>query len=321
MEEFELYSIKKAREERESKPVIYRYDIPREFRVQVIYIWNDAIGSYKERRALYRNLSTPNELWDMNWFWNSLVNELSRTYGLLNLGSGESNSKELCTNYLLKADTEKVLDMVLLSFHWIDTKIRTLSESQMKWYGLSKTPDEAIAELNHRFRQHSLGYRYENGQIVRIEDEYLYGEVTAPAIRFLSAEGFEGPSEEYLAAHEHYRKGHYDVAIQKASNAFESTIKTILVKREIIDPDDKSPANKLIRKFFDTDLIPKYLESAKENFINVMQELPTIRNKESAHGKGPLPTEVDQHVAAYALHISAAGILFLIQCHLASKTE
>jgi hypothetical protein len=39
------------------------------------------------------------------------------------------------------------------------------------------------------------------------------------------------------------------------------------------------------------------------------------RNRESGHGQGPEPKSVPNYVAAYALHATAANILFLVEAH------
>jgi hypothetical protein len=44
-----------------------------------------------------------------------------------------------------------------------------------------------------------------------------------------------------------------------------------------------------------------------------------VRNKDSGHGSGAKPRELPAHYAAYALHLAASNIVFLIQCHQQSK--
>jgi hypothetical protein len=39
--------------------------------------------------------------------------------------------------------------------------------------------------------------------------------------------------------------------------------------------------------------------------------IPTVRNKTSGHGQGASYSQIPAHLAAYALHLSAANILFL----------
>ena len=44
-----------------------------------------------------------------------------------------------------------------------------------------------------------------------------------------------------------------------------------------------------------------------------------MRNEVAAHGQGPTPRETPEYVAAFALHLAAAKILFLVEAHQAMK--
>ncbi len=57
------------------------------------------------------------------------------------------------------------------------------------------------------------------------------------------------------------------------------------------------------------------MDSYRNNLIGILETLPTIRNKESAHGKGDIKRNVTQHLASFALNQAATCILFLIQTY------
>jgi uncharacterized protein DUF7014 len=92
---------------------------------------------------------------------------------------------------------------------------------------ITQTPDEAIAELNRRFREHSIGYEFVGRQLMRVDALYVHQEMVKPAITLLQDEAFEGASGEFLRAHEHYRHGRNKEAIVEAAKAFESVLKTL----------------------------------------------------------------------------------------------
>ncbi len=311
------------RQDASTKPVgsdVYQYDsIPEPFRKQVIHIWNDAAGFYYVP-PIYPNMPSSSDPIPMNWFWDTVVLELSRAYGEFNLNRRERDREELCKSHLLECDTKKALDIIELTFRMIDEELRKLNNSQRREHRIRLLPDGAIKELNERFQEHRLGYRFENGYLIKMESEYLHTEVTVPAIQLLVSEQFAGAAKEFLDAHEHYRHGRYDSAITEASNSFESTMKTIFERRGI--PYEKNwPAKNLIERLFQADLLPKYLENLFSNLKNVLQALPTMRNKESAHGEGTVPLEIPPHLAAYALHLAAASTLFLVQAHKATPLK
>jgi hypothetical protein len=76
----------------------------------------------------------------------------------------------------------------------------------------------------------------------------------------------------------------------------------------------------LIKVIFEKGLIPKDLESHFSGLRSAMESgLPTISNKTSRHGQGPEPTTIPPHFAAYALHLLASNIVFLVEAHKAMK--
>ncbi len=135
-------------------------------------------------------------------------------------GEPESASEKRCAKYLLKSPSVgQALDLIEVVFRYIDKTVQRY------------TADKAINELNERFRRAGVGYQFENGKIFRVDSELIHSEVVRPALRYLQEEGFEGPREEFMLAHEHYRAGRRKEAITNANNAFESMLKTICDQR------------------------------------------------------------------------------------------
>lgn len=61
-------------------------------------------------------------------------------------------------------------------------------------------------------------------------------------------------------------------------------------------------------------LIPKELQSHFESLIKAMEAgLPPIRHNFGGHGQGATPRDVPGHLAAYALHLTGANIVLLIE--------
>ena len=129
-----------------------------------------------------------------------------------------------CQLFLLNSPSvDDVLSLIELSFQMI------VSQPIARFGGQS--PEDAVEELNHRFREHGIGYQFAGGKIISVESLYLHTETVEPAVSLLHAAGFDGPLQEFMLAHEHYRKGNYKDAIVGAENAFESTMKTICDRR------------------------------------------------------------------------------------------
>ena len=171
--------------------------------------------------------------------------------------------------------------------------------------------DEAIDELNHRFLEHGVGFRYESGQIIRIDSQFVHSEVVRPALSMLSTPMYEGANEEFLNAHNHYRAKRYKECLNDCLKAFESCIKAICKKRKW-SYNGKDTASRLIDIVFSKELIPSFMQSHFSTLKNTLTDgIPTVRNRLSGHGQGPEEVAVPEYIAAYALHLTASNILLL----------
>ncbi|UUC20525.1 hypothetical protein NOV18_08605 [Pseudomonas asiatica] len=176
-------------------------------------------------------------------------------------------------------------------------------------------------ELNHRFKEHGIGYEYSNRQIIRIDSQLIHAEVVKPALSLLSEPGFDGAHDEFLAAHEHFRHKRYKEALNEALKAFESTIKVIAgIRGWTVNKGDT--ANKLVKLAMDKGLIPSYYECHISALTNLLSAgVPSIRNAEGGHGQGAVVKEIDPHVVAYTLHMTASAIVLFVQSYKALPEE
>ena len=100
-----------------------------------------------------------------------------------------------------------------------------------------------------------------------------------------------------------------------ANNAFESTLKAICGERGWGFPSGASASN-LIQIVRDKGLLPEYLDNSFNQLVATLKAgLPKVRGEEGAHGQGATPRETPVYVAAYALHLAAAKIRFLVDAH------
>lgn len=307
---FETYSKRKARREKAGQPDVYRYDVlPRELRIQIIHIWLSAIGPYV-RPDPYGFERSPIS----NTHWRNIHDIVAREIGVFHLGdSSYEDPFTQCQQFFMKADIDKALDLIEISFRMIDRVIRDLEYYQRSNTKITQEPDEAIRELNHRFREHGVGYQYVGGKIIRVDSQYVHAEVVRPAIDLLHHAGFEGASDEFLKAHDHYRHSRNKEAISEALKSFESTIKAICAKRKWSHAPGAT-AKELIDACIKKGLLPKELESHFSALRSTLEAgLPTVRNRLAGHGQGLIPLEVPGYLAAYAIHLAATNIVFLVQ--------
>lgn len=306
---FETFSKHRKRLENAGKQDVYQYDhFPSEFRVQVIHIWRSAIG----RGLDDRDYTTP-----ALEIWKYIHDTLTREKGQFVLGGDAyASADQRCQSFLLDTDnSDDVLDIIELSFRVIDRVLRNRGYDYKTPSKVDQNPDEAIADLNQRFREHGIGYQYTDGILVRVDSQFVHDQVVKPALVLLHEAGFHGASDEFMTAFDKHRKGDTKGAIADALKAFESTMKAICDARKWARPSNAT-AKPLMDIVFNNGLIPKSLEGQFSALRSAMESgLPTISNQTSRHGQGAQPVHVPEHFAAYALHLAASNIVFLVECH------
>jgi hypothetical protein len=312
---FETFSKRKKRLANAGRQEIYQYDdLPGAFRRQVWHIWRDAIGGF----YIPRGYSSGYPL-QSNGYWKLLHDTIATEAGLFYLGKPEDEIDERCIHYMLNAPTDEALSIIELSFRIIDRVIRKEFNSLSDACHVTQRADDAIEELNHRLKEHAIGYQYVDGELMRVDSEFVHSEVVKPALALLNAVGFEGPSEEFFTAFDHFRHGRNKEAVVEALKSFESAMKAICAKRKWQYPATAT-AKQLLEILFGKGLIPPMLESHFAGLRTAIESgLPTLRNKTSGHGQGPTQVELPDHFAAYALHLLASNIVFLVEAEKAMK--
>jgi len=294
---FDLFS-KRRKKERGDYPDVYQYEkIPNSFRVQVVHMLQEAFA-YKGKEFAYEAIETIKEI----------NKALCREYGVFKLAGKYDEGFEELANFLLQTeDYEQALDVIELTFRFIDRSIRQNSYR----YNQQIDVDSLIEELNQRFRESGVGYQYESGELIRVDSQFLHAEAVKPALSLLKAKKFHSVNEEFLQAYEHYRHARYEESTTGCLKALESLLKTICTNRGW-SYAQKDTAKKLISIVLNNGLVPSFMQ----NQLNVMQTLlesgvPTVRNKLSGHGQGPATRAMPDYIASYVLHLTATTILLL----------
>lgn len=153
----------------------------------------------------------------------------------------------------------------------------------------------------------------EGTRLIRVDSQYIHAEVVKLALKLLSDQGFEGPRQEFLTAHEHYRAGEHRQAVGMAANAFESTFKAIFDQKGW-DYQKGARISDLVKVAQAHGLWPKYLDASFDQLVATLQSgLPKIRDNDASHGQGATPRNVPGYIAAYALHLAASKIVFITE--------
>lgn len=308
----DIFSKRKSRQSGAVSDVFVYDRVPQHLRVQIIHILKGTLGNENE----YYNLT-----YQVRKFYDFIHNSLCREYGIFIL-SGRPNSTDTeqirFWNFILtENDTEKVLDGIEFGFRLVNNVTREWSYRNDR--SSNETADRAIEELNIRLREAGLGYRFEDGMIVRIDSEFAHAEIVKPALTLLSDKRFAGAQQEFMSAFEHHRHGKNKEALADSLKALESVLKVICLSRGWATPD-KATCKTLLDTAFRNDLLPNYLVNHFSGLRSALEGgLPTIRNNLGGHGQGGTPTDVPPHFVSYAIHLSAAAIVFLVEADKAKK--
>jgi uncharacterized protein DUF7014/AbiJ-like protein len=300
---FDIFS-KREKQRQGGFPDTYQYDkIPDTLRVQVLHIWESTIGKcdYPHENAASSAYAT-------------IRSALCREYGKLFLwrDARVTPLRDLTNFFLNSKDTNKVLDVIELSFQGIDVGVRN---NHHAFYMRQQSPDQAIEELNARFREHGVGYQFESGQIMRTDSQLIHAEIVKPALSLLTPKYLSGANEEFLKAHKHFRSGDYKECMNECLKAFESTLKCIFAERKW-DYPSQATAKALINIAFDKQLVPSCWQAHFTALRTTLEAgVPTARNRHSGHGQGPTLVPIPESLAAYTLHLTASNIVFLVRLH------
>ena len=216
--------------------------------------------------------------------------------------------KELKIFLLREKKAKHDLNAIKLAFYFI------------RKYIFSSLAAQAVEELNSRFRQHRIGYELGDNGFTRIDSQFMHEKIVKPALNLLTDPDYSNAQEEFLKAYENYQAGDHKTALTECSNSLESVLKIICAKQEW--DCDKKNASDLIRKAIDSGLVPRPWKKHISELPNFLAAVSKARNQFSAHGQGTEEAApITPHMIAYALHMTAASILFLAEAEKATQTS
>ena len=286
-------------------PDVYQYDeLPNELRVQIVHIWMETLG-------------------DSEWYvgnppsdvYLQIAKVLRLENGVFKLPSKDPypiNPLAEIANYFLQLeDVEKALDVVQVVFATMGVhKQELLSRAR---YAGTNSANIAIENLNFRFKERGVGYQFDHPQIIQVNSEFIHSEIVKPALGLLNEKHLSGAREEFLNAHELYRRGESKDAIVNCLKSFESTMKAICKKRKW-ECGSKPIAKTLIQTCFKNGLVPQFWQQQFSSLEKILKGgVPPARNNLGGHGQGGSVVTVPDYLVAYVMHMTASAIVFLAE--------
>ena len=210
---FNLFSKRQAEAVKSGEADVYQYtDIPSQLRVQVKQVAIEGIGRVGSSGDGIMRGDEHNDIWV----------QIERIYlrenGLESIAH-ENFAGSRILSFMRDCSTSDWLDLLELIALGITIMAGQGNEHQRNVWQVSNTGQKAIDEINYRLREAKVGYQIEGTQLIRVDSQFMHAEVVKPALAMLSSEDFEGPRQEFIAAHQHYRVGEHRQAVAMAANA------------------------------------------------------------------------------------------------------
>lgn len=300
---FELFSKRQKKIRGEIQDIYVYEDIPQSLRIQIIHIIRDTIGQDKHGNHA-------SDIYDF------IHKTLCKEYGLFELKKYPRSYDEAIFDFFLNCDDyERCLDIIEIFFKIIDKHVNESYYNFKQQTTSSQKPEDAINELNSRFKESGIGYQFESGELIRVDSQYLHSETVKPTLQLLgTSKEYQGANDEFLSAHDHYRHKRYKECLNDCLKSFESLMKAIHEKHSW-PYGQNDTAKKLINSCLSNNLVPEYLQNQFSSVRILLESgIPTVRNKEGGHGQGAEISTVPEHLASYTLHLTATNLLFLANC-------
>jgi HEPN domain-containing protein len=187
------------------------------------------------------------------------------------------------------------------------------------WFSSHRAPLDAIKELNLRFQQSNLGFKFQERMLIQIDSEELHKEIVRPSLSKLSSDKiYKGADGEYREAFSFYKEGKYEQVLIKCNNAVESCLKAIC-KKHSWSIKGNSVTGDLISECKNNGLFPPLTGTHLAHLTSLTKSVSAIRGDSAAHAPDDEGRNVTFEVASYVLHLTATNIIFLIECERALK--
>jgi len=296
--------------------------ITKQIRHQVITNLERVIGESRNQNSRRTRRSWGNSIYDPEVIWTRVVNAVSHELEYIPHSSRTALAKNSFSNWFL--DDHRNLRDLLKAIEIAFSELQKSQEDIARYqddYSSSSSLEEAIVDVNERFKQFRLPYTLSAETLTfrNVQSEYLFTETVVPVLRLVREQRFMAVEQEFNEALGHQSRNDQKSALVSALNAFESTIKQICDERSWAYDKDRATASKLIQLIFAKGLLPPWFDQQFTHLRMLLESgTPTVRNKLGGHGGGSTPIQVPEYLVAYAIHTAAANIVLMIEAHLAN---
>ncbi len=258
------------------------------------------------------------EYGNANKIWNSINRSCFREISGYLLKKESMSSKVNFLEYIYREQNIysflDAFEIGCLHLNGLDSKISMLER------GAERSAGSAIEEINFRFEQHSVGFRFESGNVISVDSKFTHSEIVKPALNLLLNPVFKKANDEFMTAHRHLRSKEYKDCVNSANRAFETTLKIICDTKQW--PYERGDAaSRLVTIVRNNGLFTHDFDKNFDAFVAMLKSgLPSIRNDAGGHGEGLINAHVTEHIARFSLNIAASNITFILSAYLKKPT-
>lgn len=302
---WDLFSKREADAAKAGKEDVYQYSvIPPNLRVQIQQISMEALGQIGYYGAGYGSSERNNP------FWMDIEKTFTREKGVHALGNG-TFAGERVIGYMTDCSTADWLDLLeLICIEICFSETEGFRQERYDW-SINLEADAAIHEVNYRLRQAAVGFQVEDGQLIKVDSQFVHSDIVVPALTLLSDQRFAAANEEFRKAHREFRDGDYRDCITDCGKALESVFKILAAEQGWQGVGNNSQLAALIKAAADNGLFATYMPEQINGIKALVQGVGTVRNKDGAHGAGTAEARADEDLAAYQLHQTASALVFI----------
>lgn len=293
---------------RAGQPDVYQYDhLPLALRMQVTMIIQAVLGPWGFQGG-YATSNWHGENWEV---WDVLDDVLRKELALPRLSLRQTPESAVLA-LVHGAETPQALGAIEVIFRSFDRSRRHISlPKRRSGFPGPQSPEEAIAELNVRFRQHGVGYQYHDGRLIRLDEDFTHDQIVLPALTMLAAPEFAAADQHFRKALECYRDDEPRQAMAEALSAVESSLKAIFDRRHW-QYDKNATMKPLLDLAFREGLLP----SSEQSFFGGLRTqlesgLPTAANP-NRHGQST-PRTPPEYLVRFALQQAASSITLIVE--------
>lgn len=247
--------------------------MPEALKNQIFHIIRDSIGYVPLTKSIYYSNDEEIILYKYQKIINIFCDELGELY--LEVPSwNRGNFAVIFFEYFFaEEDLKKLFLLIEIFFYVFRRETYTI--------GLY---DNAVYRLNKRFKEHSFGYIFKLGKIVKNNSYFLQKEIVEPSLNLISNEKFAGAEKEFRQALEDYRQDNNIAALNSCNRALESTIKIICdLNKWNYTPRDT--IGRLINICKDNNLFEDFFYGEVNSLVEILANgAPRLRNGKSGHG-------------------------------------